>query len=80
MSLTLAAGNLIELARMPRVAHALRCAAVALLLAAALAPEPAPAHPLPRMFNRLAATPPRGWNNDDAYGSRRDRGIGPTDR
>jgi alpha-galactosidase len=52
----------------PSVARTVWCAVVVLLLAATLVPEAALDGPLPRSYNGLAATPPMGWNDFNAYG------------
>ncbi len=46
----------------------LRRAALLLLIVAALAGEPPTGGALPRAYNGLAATPPMGWNDYNAYG------------
>jgi alpha-galactosidase len=50
------------------VARTVRSVVLVLLLAATLVPEAAPHGPLPRSYNGLAATPPMGWNDYNAYG------------
>ncbi|WP_433363442.1 glycoside hydrolase family 27 protein [Actinoplanes sp. CA-142083] len=48
--------------------RALILALVTILLAGTVAGERAASGPLPRGYNGLAATPPMGWNNYNAYG------------
>jgi alpha-galactosidase len=50
------------------VVRTVRSVVLVLLLAATLVPEVAPHGPLPRAYNGLAATPPMGWNDYNAYG------------